>query len=77
MAIQKEANVLFRKKITRSCVYCSYSTLLSDGSVLCAKKGVLPEPKSCRKFNYDPFRRIPGKMKSPDFSQFNQDDFTL
>ena len=68
---------MFRKKITRSCDYCNYSTLLGDGSVLCAKKGILPEPKACRKFVYDPFRRVPGKMKNPDFSQFKDDDFSL
>lgn len=69
--------MLFRKKIERSCYYCSFGTELSDGTVLCAKKGIVDGNKSCRKFRYEPLRRIPRKEKTPDFSQYDQDDFSL
>ena len=69
--------MLFRKKLPKSCSYCTFGTELTDGSVLCAKKGIMDANKSCRKFRYEPTRRVPRKQKTPDFSQYDQDDFTL
>ena len=69
--------MLFRKKQSRSCIYCGYSTELSNGNLLCAKKGILTVEKPCSKFDYEPTKRIPGKMKAPDFSKYDKDDFTL
>lgn len=69
--------MLFRKKIERSCTYCRFATKLNDDQVLCAKKGVVNIAKPCRKFHYDPCKRIPLKSKAIDFSQYNQEDFKL
>lgn len=69
--------MLFRKKLPRSCSYCSFSTELSEGAVLCAKKGIKDPSKACRKFRYDPTRRVPLKQKAPDFSAFTEDDFSI
>ena len=69
--------MLFRKKLQRSCSYCKLGTELSEGSVLCAKKGIMNPAKPCRKFRYEPTKRIPGKIKTPDFAQYNEDDFNL
>lgn len=69
--------MLFRKKIQRSCTYCAYGTKIDDEQVLCTKKGVVGTDGSCRKFSYDPCKRIPPKQKAMDFSQYDEDDFTL
>ncbi len=69
--------MLFRKKIERSCTYCRFGTILEDGQVLCAKKGVRSEDKPCRKFKYDPCKRIPSKPKALDFSKYNEEDYSL
>lgn len=69
--------MLFRKKFTRSCSYCGFGTELNDSTVLCSKKGAVDPEKGCRKFRYDPTRRIPKKPKAPDFSKYDNDDFTL
>lgn len=69
--------MLFRKKIQRSCAYCLNGTLLEDDQVLCTKKGLRSVEDSCRKFKYDPFKRVPVKAKPIDFSQFNEHDFSL
>lgn len=69
--------MLFKKKISRSCSYCKHSTKLDDSQFLCAKRGVVPADKSCRKFIYDPFKRVPPKTKASDFSQFENEDFSL
>ena len=68
---------LFRKKIERRCEYCARSTKLDDETVLCTKKGIRTPDSKCRKFTYDPTKRIPPKPKTPDFDQFSKDDFSL
>ena len=69
--------MLFRKKILSSCTYCQHATRLSEDQVLCVKKGVVPADKGCRKFVYDPYKRIPLKAKAPDFEKYTDEDFTL
>lgn len=69
--------MIFRKKIQKSCCYCSLGTLISEDQVLCTRKGFMPLYKSCRKFHYDPCKRIPTKAKAPDFNKYTEDDFKL
>ena len=69
--------MLFRKKIERSCSYCIYGTALEDDQILCMKKGLKRQEDSCRKFKYDPCKRIPAKQKPLDFTRYEQEDFTL
>ena len=69
--------MLFRKKIERSCAYCAYGTRLDDCMILCSKRGLKSEGNSCRKFHYDPCKRIPHKAKAPEFSRFQDEDFSL
>ena len=69
--------MLFRKKIAKSCLYCRHATKLNDEQILCAKKGVIDCSSSCRKFRYDPCKRIPVKAKAMDFSQYSTEDFQL
>lgn len=69
--------MLFRKKIQKACSYCIYSTKIDDEFVLCAKKGMKPAAGKCRKFTYDPCKRIPSKAKALDFSKYDEEDFSL
>ena len=69
--------MLFRKKINRACAYCVHGTQLEDGQVLCIKKGLCSPDSKCRRFRYDPCKRIPPRPKVLDFSKYNEDDFSL
>lgn len=69
--------MLFRKKIEKSCVYCTYATQLDDGQILCIKRGVVPADNKCRKFSYDPYKRIPAKPKALNFEKYEKEDFSL
>ena len=69
--------MLFRKKIRPNCSYCVYSTTLTDGQILCAKKGIVSQDGKCMRFRYDPIKRIPVKLKALDFSKYSSDDFSL
>ena len=69
--------MLFRKKLPRSCQYCACGTKVSDDQVLCTKYGVVSVYYACRKFEYDPCKRIPAKAKAVNFSKFDDEDFSL
>lgn len=69
--------MLFRKKIERSCSYCLYGAQLEDDKILCIKKGIRLAEHSCRRFRYDPCKRIPPKAKVLDFSKYDQEDYSL
>ena len=69
--------MLFRKKMPRSCSYCQYGALLNDDEVLCVKKGIVNANRSCRKFFYDPCKRIPSKAKASNFNKYEKEDFSL
>ncbi|MBR4949321.1 MAG: hypothetical protein IKZ25_00935 [Clostridia bacterium] len=60
---------MFSKDIEKICAYCEYGTKLQNNDVLCEKKGIMPENAKCRKFLYDPTKRIPKKRpEMPSFS---------
>ncbi len=69
--------MLFRKKIPRSCLYCAHGTQVEDHQVLCVKQGVVADSFACRKFQYDPCKRIPPKRKALDFKKYDEEDFSL
>ena len=69
--------MLFRKKIERSCSYCRYGAKLEDDVILCSKKGMCGIDESCRRFKYDPLKRVPHKAKALDFSKYREKDFSL
>lgn len=69
--------MLFRKKITRSCTYCQHGTAMEQDQILCSKRGVVSTFYSCRKFRYNPCKRIPVKMKALDLQKYKDVDFSL
>jgi len=69
--------MLFRKKIDRYCTYCKFSGRINDEQVICQKCGIVPNSHHCRRFRYDPLKRVPHKAKSQDFSKYDEKDFSL
>lgn len=70
--------MLFRKKITRSCLYCAHGAKIGDGDqVVCVKKGVVDADGGCHRFRYDPLKRTPPRRKAIDFSRYNEEDYSL
>ena len=69
--------MLFRKKLPRSCRYCKCGTQITDEQVLCNKRGAVAADNACRRFSYDPCKRIPFKPKASNFSKYDAEDFSL
>ena len=69
--------MLFSKEIEPRCAYCERAVYLRDDKVMCLKKGVMPAGESCRKFRYDPLKRVPPKPQPVPAGQFSDEDFSL
>ncbi len=68
---------MFEKDIEPRCGYCQRGTPLDDGKVMCVKKGIVAASGSCRRFRYDPLKRVPPKPMTASFDRFKDEDFTL
>ena len=69
--------MLFRKKVEKNCTYCRFGTMLDEDLALCSKRGVVSAGRKCRKFRYDPIKRIPAKSKALDFDKYSNEEFSL
>ena len=77
MMLKGGLTMLFRKKIDRYCVYCAFAGKVNDEQMICQKCGIVPSGHHCRRFRYDPLKRVPAKPKTQDFTQYNDKDFSL
>ena len=67
---------LLNDSIYPSCAYCRHGTkFIKQKTILCIKFGVVDAYYSCKKFKYDPFKRIPKTQKK--LNNFNADDFLI
>ena len=69
--------MLFRKDIEPRCAYCKYSAPAEEETVICRKKGIRADTDRCRRFQYDPLRRVPPRSETVDFLKFDERDFSL
>ncbi len=53
----------FGSNIPPSCSYCVYGNRAKEGNkVLCEKQGLVAGDYSCKKWEYDPIKRVPKKQ---------------
>ncbi len=69
--------MLFRKKMPKTCFHCLYARIKDEAEIQCEKRGARTADSPCRRYKYDPCKRIPPRLKAPDFSAFDADDFSL
>lgn len=69
--------MLFRKNLSKFCAHCVHAGQVSDDRMLCKKKGFVSPDGHCRRYRYDPLKRIPVRSPVKDFSQFDDQDFSL
>ena len=68
---------MFEKGIEPRCGYCRRSAPLEDGKVMCVKKGVVSAAGACRRFQYDPLKRVPPRPMTASFDHLKDEDFVL
>ncbi len=68
---------LFRKNIERRCAYCANGSALNEREVACRFRGVTDAGGACRRFAYDPHKRVPPRPAALDKEKFSKEDFEL
>lgn len=68
---------LFQTKIDPRCAYCANGRPMNNGQVVCPKKGVMDAASHCRKFVYDPLRRVPPKAQTAPPDVLKDEDLSL
>lgn len=67
---------LYGNNIQPCCEYCAHARRAADGRVmLCQHRGIVPMYHKCRKFRYDPLKRIP--FRQPPLRKYQPEEFLL
>ncbi len=69
--------MLFRKDMEPRCAYCRYGERLSREQMTCLKKGIVNAGSHCRRFSYDPLKRIPPRPPALNAGRLKEEDFSL
>jgi hypothetical protein len=70
------AKNLFTNNDEGRCALCLHGKTASDPSkILCCKKGVVDAGSRCRRYRYDPLKRVP--HHAPVLPSFDSGDFKL
>ncbi len=67
---------MFRNEIDPRCIYCSRGRPVAQGEIGCVYHGVVKEYYHCKRFQYDPLRRIPKKPVKLS-ANYTDKDFSL
>lgn len=75
-----EGNIMAKKKlfgnnIKPSCKYCELGTAAGGDKIMCSKFGEVKAYDACKKFVYNPLKRIPKKEMSLAKSAVNDIEF--
>ena len=68
---------LFRKDMEKRCAYCALGSVINDHEVACERKGVMDAANHCRRFQYDPLKRVPPRPAALKTERYSPEDFQL
>ena len=68
---------LFRKNLEKRCAYCANGTMLNEREVACPHHGVTDCAYHCRRFVYDPLKRVPPRPAALKTENYSAEDFKL
>ncbi len=69
-------NRLFGNNIEPACEYCSYGKKSQNDMILCSKLGITQPSYCCKKFDYDPLKRVPRRVNHR-LPKYSPEDFKI
>ena len=67
---------LYGNGVIPRCLYCEHGQAVQDSEhINCRYKGVVTDGYSCRRFRYDPLKRVP--HAPPALPRFSHEDFSI
>ncbi|MBS7227615.1 MAG: hypothetical protein PUJ93_05850 [Oscillospiraceae bacterium] len=67
----------FRKDIEKRCAYCECGSVINDTEVVCSRRGIVNATEHCRRFRYDPLKRVPPRPAVLDENKHSAEEFSL
>lgn len=65
-----------RPELPKACLYCENATIITDDeNVLCSRYGIVNKEFRCKKFAYDPLKRVPRPI--PPMPKLSEDDLLI
>ena len=68
---------LFRRNMEKRCVYCAHGCAIGETQVACVYKGVMDAADHCRRFSYDPLKRVPPRPAALKTEKYSAEEFKL
>lgn len=68
---------LFRREMEPRCAYCRQGEAISEREVICLRRGLVMAEDSCRRFRYDPLKRVPPRPASLEIGRLRKEDFSI
>lgn len=68
--------MLYGKDIPPCCGYCEHAHEIDEQDVLCSKYGPVSATHKCRRYRYDPLKRIPPPPALPR-KTYRKEDFDI
>lgn len=72
----KDKKVKDKDNLPKECKYCENATVISDDDyILCSRHGIVSKQYHCKKYAYDPLKRVPKQM--PPMPRLSEEDLLL
>lgn len=70
--------MIYRECENQKCFFCAYSApLAATNDMVCSKMGIVDESSLCKKFKYDPQKKIPRRKPRLKADKFSPESFEL
>lgn len=74
--VSRVARKLYGNTVEKRCEYCENGQRSADGTqIFCKKRGVVQPGEHCRRYVYDPLRRVP--FRQAQLKTYQPEDFSL
>ena len=69
--------MLYRQKVEPCCAFCAHARPISSEAAVCLKRGIVALAGCCRKFSYDPLKRVPDAPRALVKKEHDPGEFEL
>ena len=70
--------MIYRECENPKCLFCAYSAAIATtDDMVCSKYGIVNQDSKCKKFRYDPQKRLTKRKPKLDTKKFKEEDFAL
>ena len=69
--------MLYRQKVDPCCACCAHARAIDNTAAVCLRRGIVALSGCCKKFSYDPLKRVPEAPRTLVRKEHDPDKFEL